>query len=939
MKISIQTVVAAGALAAACSIRAEAPLAFRDRMLTVHQPRLSADAAPAAADETAVDGTWRIEAKSDAPVVRHAAADLADFLAKSMEVEVSVGNGAQAGTIEVAVDASLKPLQCRIDAGGGRIRIAGATPREAYQGCCRLEDEMGRRGRPAVKNGSRTYTRRFSPRMTCSGYGPDEFPDAYLDQIAHAGMDAILVRSATGKVREGLQDLTARAGLRGIDVYVRTTTSDGAALVKEAPGVKGVLVEGEGDPSGWAERMRQFAEEVRLQKGDLDVVFSTIGWAGLPDDKRLSVVEAVPTNVTLLVAWDAGGKPFDREGAKASVACCSLSVVGPGRVFDVEADAASWRGVKVMTAPCTAGRTCDFGALVPSVPAPWRWSVRCETLRFRQARGLCAALADSLCGGFVPGLASELAKEFLTDETDPHDIDGLVMALAVRDFGADAAPAAVAAWRRWSEAMLWHSAEAADREGPLHLGPAYPLSRDAKFAEGAEQLDGEIKWAEREVSLLEEGCAALRGAMSLVPGERSASAQRALGLGEYMAACARTLLNAKRYCRDARAFAAAAPGSAEVADVVRRMLATLRDEDVNASRAIKLAERDSSLGWCAKSGYVADAAAIRKKLERQVEETKALVEAAKKKGAVTETTDGILYSAPGETVATMPVKGAAASLLPAGKKFRLVWNDEFDGDRLDDSKWSYRTNFWGQRFHAFAAPEDGCVEVSGGTAKLKVKKLPNGQFVSPQLQTGELMWDIPWDKDRKAFWPLPKREPAKFLHRFGYYECRCRLQRMPGWWSAFWMQTETQGCCLDPRRAGIEHDIMESFEPGDLSYHCFHMNGYGGNYKGFYTPPRSWGGGLSTKLNVEEFHTFGLLWEPDGYTVYVDGLRHGPKVGMADGESVSHTPEFILISTECKWYRQKRMTGEGVPELEAAAKANDSFEVDFVRVFDIEDVK
>lgn len=287
------------------------------------------------------------------------------------------------------------------------------------------------------------------------------------------------------------------------------------------------------------------------------------------------------------------------------------------------------------------------------------------------------------------------------------------------------------------------------------------------------------------------------------------------------------------------------------------------------------------------------------------------------------------------------VPGEAPSLLPAGRPFRLVWHDEFNGTALDESKWSYRTNFWGQRFPAFAAPEDGCVEVANGVVNLKVKKLPNGQFVSPQLQTGELMWDIPHVEKRAGFWPLPKREKAKFIHRYGYYECRCRLQRQPGWWSAFWMQSETQGVCLDPKRAGIEHDIMESFAPGCVGRHMFHMNGYGSDYYG-YCAPRGGGGNAakgipshSLDLSTDEFHTFGLLWEPDGYTVFVDGRRDGEKVGGRPDEPVSAVEEFLLISTECQWYRQNRMTGRPVAALEKAVQSGDAFTVDFVRVFDL----
>ena len=280
------------------------------------------------------------------------------------------------------------------------------------------------------------------------------------------------------------------------------------------------------------------------------------------------------------------------------------------------------------------------------------------------------------------------------------------------------------------------------------------------------------------------------------------------------------------------------------------------------------------------------------------------------------------------------VEGQCSSMLPKGRKFRLVWHDEFDGDRLDDTKWGYRTNFWGRTAHWFATPEDNAVEVKKGLCHLKLVKRADGQFVSPQLQTGELVWDIPHIDNPSGLWPLPKREKPKFVHRYGYYECRCRLQQMSGWWTAFWMQTPMQGCSLDPRQAGIEHDIMESFRPGVVVPHCFHYNGYGDDYKGFKCPRVKKNNEALLSLDKTQFHTFGMLWEPDGYTFYIDGRQRGPKVGAGEDEAVSQAEEFILVTTEAKWYRNNHMTGEGVPELADAVAAGDEFLIDFVRVYE-----
>ena len=78
-------------------------------------------------------------------------------------------------------------------------------------------------------------------------------------------------------------------------------------------------------------------------------------------------------------------------------------------------------------------------------------------------------------------------------------------------------------------------------------------------------------------------------------------------------------------------------------------------------------------------------------------------------------------------------------------------------------------------------------------------------------------------------------------------------------------------------------------------------------------------------VSTDEFHRFGVLWDETGYTFFADGVEDGKVT-----EYPTACPEFILISTEVKGYRQPGHA----PVPEAYEAVGDTFLVDYVRVFE-----
>ncbi|MBR5528261.1 MAG: glycoside hydrolase family 16 protein, partial [Clostridia bacterium] len=260
------------------------------------------------------------------------------------------------------------------------------------------------------------------------------------------------------------------------------------------------------------------------------------------------------------------------------------------------------------------------------------------------------------------------------------------------------------------------------------------------------------------------------------------------------------------------------------------------------------------------------------------------------------------------------VEGHISSYLPGEKNWKLVWNDEFDGTQLDTTKWGFRRYFWGKLSPTFT---DEGVEFCGDST-MKINLIKKGDdYFSAHLQTGSLTFDIPPEPEFKnKFWRFGTKEKPKFMHKFGYYEIRCKLPKNPGWHAAFWLQAPGIGTHPDPAQCGVECDIMENYlqhTKGEMI--CGNgWNGYGAEstwYGHFHFPYEE---------TADGWHTYAVDWSKAGYIFYADGKEVGRQ--MAPECAVSEVEQFILVSTECHGYN-RGFAGDSADSDEKSTLAGD----------------
>ena len=230
-------------------------------------------------------------------------------------------------------------------------------------------------------------------------------------------------------------------------------------------------------------------------------------------------------------------------------------------------------------------------------------------------------------------------------------------------------------------------------------------------------------------------------------------------------------------------------------------------------------------------------------------------------------------------------KGALTPL-PAGQQWKLVWQDEFDGAKLDESKWNRLGDY--KRRDGFWVKEDAYLDGKGHLV-LRTKQ----------------------DGDRFTCGAV--RTLGKFERAFGYFVARCKMPKEPGHWPAFWMMSPGVNKVGNGGRDGTEIDIVEiPWRTGKITMNL--------HWDGYREAHRTAGTNMTLTALTEGFHDYGLLWTPEEYVFYVDGRE----VWRTSAGGVSQVPEYLKLTEEIgTWGGDIRK-----------ARLPDYFEVDYVRVYE-----
>lgn len=261
-------------------------------------------------------------------------------------------------------------------------------------------------------------------------------------------------------------------------------------------------------------------------------------------------------------------------------------------------------------------------------------------------------------------------------------------------------------------------------------------------------------------------------------------------------------------------------------------------------------------------------------------------------------------ASPEKKMGAVPAKIAPMQRFdPVKAGWKLVFDDDFNGDRIDETKWEARS-------------------YTG--------------FKHTKVKDGKLMIDVDFGgKDGKTLETSSIWTKQSFL--YGYFEARLKFTHQPGWWAAFWLYGDTVG---NPFIDGFEIDIFEDYytrrldEKGNsraIIDHNLHLI--------CNSTLKSWNYMEPLKGSLDEYHTIAVKWTPFEITYYMDGevarssAAHSPWTTVtfdAFNHGAGAVPLRAIFSGQIM--RKDASWLKGLNDL-SKSKLPETYCVDWVRIY------
>lgn len=244
--------------------------------------------------------------------------------------------------------------------------------------------------------------------------------------------------------------------------------------------------------------------------------------------------------------------------------------------------------------------------------------------------------------------------------------------------------------------------------------------------------------------------------------------------------------------------------------------------------------------------------------------------------------------------------------------YRLIFQDEFDGKEIDNTKWipEYLPSW----------PKDRSIsattyEMKDGVCRLIVDKNSKNEFDKGMYITGFMSASRTglhhYDPKKKALHQI--ETDVTQINQYGYYEMRAKMQNGGGihcaWWLIGFEDNPNQSCEIDIFEIlGTDVDCIwstvHSWKDSTIQYHTEHP----------------W---FANKRLAEEFHVYGFDWTPEGVTVYVDGIQV-----MKHKATITYPLVQIL-----SFYDNRKAKDGWTGTYDPSIPYPKSFDIDYIRMY------